>query len=319
MKRLISTVAGAAGALSLLAAVPAAAQVLSIGTTKGGATAQVANIISKVVSTKSGMQMRAQALGGTQQYIPMVNAGELDFGVSNLPQYTMAKTGTGLSKGTKYENLMLAGNLMVFRVGPIVRIQDNINSVADLKGKRLPVGFKAAPLFTFIGDAFLANGGLTADDGKKVPVVALRQHWSIFKEGKTDYIIGAVGTGVLKEINAAVPGGIKYLSLNAEPEAAKRITDIYPGSYLKEVKPAKPLTGVLEPVNVLHYDYLVWTHKGVSDEAVYKSVKALYENEAELKASSPLWRSHASKTMGKDHGFAYHPGAMKFYKEVGLR
>jgi TRAP transporter TAXI family solute receptor len=231
----------------------------------------------------------------------------------------MAKTGTGLSKGTKYENLMLAANLMVFRVGPVVGINSGINKLSDLKGKNVPAGFKAAPLFNYIVGSFLANANVSAKDTRSIPVVALRQHWNMFKEGKIDVVVSAVGTGVLKELNAAVPGGIKYLTMDDSPDALARTKAAYPGIYLAEVKPAKPLTGVLEPVKVLHFDYLLWTHKGANPEVVYKTVKAMYENEKDLKTSSPLWRSHASKTMAKKHPFDYHPGALKFYKEVGLR
>ena len=325
MKRGLHLLAGVAGALSIAASMTvsmtgaASAQVASIGTTKGGATAQLSGIISKVVSTHAGVQMRSQTLGGTQQYIPMVNAGEIDFGLSNLPQYTMAKTGTGLSEGTKYENLQLAATLMIFRVGPIVRREAGIDKLSDLKGKRVPAGFKASPLFSFIGRAMLANGGIGMDDVRPIPVVALRQHWDMLKEDKIDFMIGAVGTGVLAEINASVSGGIKYLSMDTSPEAVKRTLDIFPGSYIDEVKPAKPLVGVLAPVHGLHFDYLLWTHKGASDDLVYKVVKAMYENEKELKESSPLWRSHASKRMAKEQAFDYHPGALKFYKEAGLR
>tara|TARA_R110002072_G_scaffold132608_1_gene272734 strand:+ start:2009 stop:2962 length:954 start_codon:yes stop_codon:yes gene_type:complete len=297
----------------------ASAQIVGIATTKGGATAQVSNAIAKVVSLKSDIEVRTQIMGGTQQYIPVVNEGEIAFGLSNLPQYTMAVTGTGLSAGTKYDNLRIAATMMVFRVGPIVARNSGINKLSDLRGKRGPAGFKASPLFNYIFSAFLANGGLSIDDVKKVPVIALRQHWNIFKQGKIDVMIGAVGTGVLKEINVAVKGGIKYVSMDPSDEAVKRSLAVFPGSYLQEVKPAKPLTGVLEPVNVLHFDYLLWTHKGASNETVYKVVKTMHENEQDLKASSPLWRSHSSKRMSKDQGFEIHPGAMKFYKEIGAR
>ena len=206
---------------------------------------------------------------------------------------------------------------MVFRVGPLVARDAGINKLSDLRGKRAPAGFKAAPLFSYILGAFLANGGLSIDDVKKVPVIGLPQHWESFKQGKIDVMVGAVGTGVLQEINASVKGGIKYLSLDPSDAAVKRALEVYPGSYLKVVKPAPPLTGVLEPVHVLHFDYLLWTHNGAPNEVVYKVVKAMYENEKLLKESGPLWRSHSSKGMSKDQGFAYHPGAIKFYKEIG--
>ena len=92
-----------------------------LGTTKGGLTAQVTATISKVVSTHAGgLQMRTQVMGGTQKYIPVVNAGELEFGVSNIMQYTMAVTGTGMSEGKKYDNLRLVATMMLFRSGWLV-------------------------------------------------------------------------------------------------------------------------------------------------------------------------------------------------------
>ena len=317
MRKTLPMMAAAAAVLSFAGA--ASAQIQAIATTKGGATAQVSTAIAKVVSLKSPLQLRTQVMGGTQQYIPIVNAGEIAFGLSNLPQYTMAKTGTGLSEGTKYENLQIVATMMVFRVGPIVTRESGINKLSDLRGKRTPSGFKASPLFNYILGAFLANGNVPADATTRVPVIALRQHWNAFKQGKLDMMIGAVGTGVLTEINAAVKGGIKYVSLDPSEEAVKRTLAVYPGSYLKVVEPAKPLTGVLEPVNVLHFDYLFWTHNKAPNDVVYTVTKAMYENEKLLHESSPLWRSHSSKGMAKDQGFEIHPGAMKFYKEVGLR
>ncbi|MGB0631831.1 MAG: TAXI family TRAP transporter solute-binding subunit [Alphaproteobacteria bacterium] len=317
MKSIASTAAVVAAVVSLTGA--ASAQIQGIATTKGGATAQVSTAIAKVVSLKSPLQLRTQVMGGTQQYIPVVNAGEIAFGLSNLPQYTMAKTGTGLSAGTKHDNLRIVATMMVFRVGPIVGRNSGINKLSDLRGKRAPAGFKAAPLFNYVLGSMLANAGLSIDDTQKVPVIALRQHWNAFKQGKIDVMVGAVGTGVLKEINAAVKGGIKYLTLDPSDEAVKRTVAVYPGSYLKVVKPAKPFTGVLEPVHVLHFDYLFWTHKDAPNDLVYTVTKTMYENEKLLRESSPLWRSHSSKRMSKDQGFALHPAALKFYKEVGAR
>lgn len=256
-------------------------------------------------------------MGGTQQYIPLVNAGELDFGVSNLPQYWMAKTGTGMAK-RKYDNLILVAKMMTFRTGLLVANKSNIHKVTDFRGKRAPHGFKAAPLFHFLFSAYLANGGLSYDDVTKVPVVALRQHWNLFKQGKIDGVVAAIGSASVKDMNASIKGGVRYISLEKSSEAVKRTLAIYPKSKLRQVKPNPKLTGVLSPVNVLHFDYTLWTHKGQKDETVYKVVKAMYESEQALRATSPLWRTHASKTMAKQQGTPYHPGAIKFYREVGI-
>lgn len=311
-------IALAAIAASVAFGTAASAQTVGIGTTKGGATNQVATSIAKVVTLNSDLQMRTQTMGGTQQYIPIVNAGEMDFGISNLPQYWMATTGTGMSEGTKYENLRLVATLMQFRVGPTVAAKSEIRKTSDLKDKRVPFGFRSAPLFAFVMNGFLANGGLTYEDVSKVPAIGLPQHWTMFKEGKLDVVISAVGTGAVKEMNAVTDGGVRYISLDTSDAAIKRLLDIYPRSYIAEVKPGKGLVGVLEPVQILHYDYMLWAHKGTDDEAVYKVAKAVYESEKELKASSPLWRSFSPSKMAKDQGTGYHPAALRFYKEAGL-
>ena len=256
-------------------------------------------------------------MGGTQQYIPLVDAGEMHFGLSNLPQYWMAKTGTGLSP-QKYENLMLAANMMVFTVAPLVADTSKIRKATDFKGTRAPYGFKAAPLFGYIVEGFLANGGLTYKDVKRVPTVGLPQHWDAFKEGKIDFSVAAIGTGAISEMNAAIKGGVRFISLDNSPEALKRLTAVYPKSFLKQLEPSPTLVGVKEPIYTLHYDFLLWTHKGIDDQTVCDVVKAMYDNEKELRDSSPLWRSHASATMAKEHDTPYHPGAVRFYKEVGL-
>ncbi|MEK9685363.1 MAG: TAXI family TRAP transporter solute-binding subunit [Rhodospirillaceae bacterium] len=298
----------------------ASAQTFGIGSTKAGAVAQITATISKAVSEHApGIQMRKQTMGGTQQYIPVVNAGELGFGISNITQYYMAQEGIMLSKGTKYTNLRLLTTMMKFTVSPVVAIKSGINTIADLKGKRISSGFKGAPLFHYITSGALASANVTYDDVKKVPQVGLVQHWRAFIAGKTDMAISAAGTAFVKQMQAKIDGGVKHLSFENTPEALKRMQKWYPKSEWQVVKPAKGLTGVLKPTTFVAYDFLLWTHKGLSDEVAYKVAKVMHTQEKQLKAGGPLWRSYqANGRLQKDHGYAYHPGAIKYYKEVGL-
>ena len=309
----------AAGTLVLLTATGAAAQSVGIGTTKGGLTAQVTATISKVVSAHAGgLQMRTQVHGGTQKYIPVVNAGELEFGVSNIMQYTMAQRGTGMSAGKKYTNLRLVATMMVFRTGLLVPKNSGITKVSQLRGKRIASGFKGAPLFHFLLSAGLANAGLSYDDVTKIPYIGLRQHWNGFKQGKIDAAWGSVGAGHVRDMNAKIKGGVRFLSFDTSADATKRTQNFAPHTHFLVVKPAKPFVGIVEPTTVLAFDYMLWAHKSVSNDIVAKVVKAMYENEKELHAASPTWRSHKSKKMAKDQGFVYHPGAVGFYKKVGI-
>ena len=307
-------------AVGVAFAATASAQTVGIGSTKAGAVAQITATISKVVSEADvGIQMRNQTMGGTQQYIPVVNAGELDFAISNIPQYNMAVTGTLLSAGTKYDNLRLVTNMMKFSVGFVVPIKSGLKSIAELKGKRLAAGFKAAPLFANIHQGGLGTFGLSYDDVQKVPAVGLVQHWRMMMEGKVDGVIAAAGSGFIKQMNAKIDGGVKYLSFPNTPEALKEMHKFFPKTFWSTIQPRKGLTAVLEPVTLVTYDYMFWTHKGMSDEIVYKVTKVMHQQAAKLKEGGPLWRTYtADANLAKQHGLPYHPAAEKYYKEAGL-
>lgn len=305
----------AAGAL---ASAGVSAQTVGIGTTKGGATAQVAAAIAKVVSSKSPIQMRTQTMGGTQQYIPVVNAGELEFGVANIIQTHMARTGTGLSRGKKYDKLYMVATLMKFRVSALVPVKAGFKTLKDLKGSRYPVSFKASPLIGLILESFLVNGGMSVKDVQAVPAVALRQHWNMMEQGKIDAATAVVGSGIIKKLNSTIDGGVKFLSLDTSAAGQDRLKKMLPGVYLTRVKPTPKYVAVRESVSVLTYDYLLWTYKDMDPKVVYDVTKALYDNERSLRDTGPLWGTHASATMAKKQGnHPHHPGAIKFYKEVG--
>ncbi len=303
-----------ATAAATLIAGSAMAQTVGIGTTKGGATAQVSAGISQIVTEHAGLRMLPQPMGGTQQYIPMVNNGELEFGIANMMQTIMAYSGTGLSEGQKFDNLRLVATMMQFRVGLIVRADSDIHTIKDLQGKRLPSGYTSSPLFLAILDGMLANGGLTFDDVVGVPVTGLVPGINAFKEGKIDAVIGSVGAGFVNDAAAAV-GGIRFLPFDSSPAMAKAFSDKAPRTYISEVAPGP--TGIEKPTPVMFFDYMLWAGKDVSDDDVYKVAKAMYENEDQLHGLSPLWSTHKSANMGKNQDMPYHPGAMKFYKEVG--
>jgi uncharacterized protein len=290
------------------------AEVIGIGTTNGGANASIGAAISQVVSSKTDFQMRPQKMAGTQQYIAVINAGRLEFGISNVMQYDMAVEGTGLSAGHPNENLRMVATLMTFRQSPLVGRKSGINSIYDLKGKRVPSGFAASPLFDLFMEAFMKSAGLTWDDVKPVPVVGLRQSWEALKQGKTDVAIITSGAGPLREMDTTISGGVKYIpALNNET-----ILKMLPKTRIEMVEPDENSVALREPMLMNVYEYVLFVNKSVADEKVYQVVKALYQNEKDLKAMSPLWKTYSAENIARDYGLEYHPGAVRFFEEMKL-
>tara|TARA_R110002051_G_scaffold324519_2_gene422137 strand:+ start:7761 stop:8702 length:942 start_codon:yes stop_codon:yes gene_type:complete len=290
------------------------AQVLSVGTTEGGAVAQLGATVSNVVSTHSEHQMRPQAMAGTQQYMAGVDMGRIDFGISNAMQYYMAATGTMLSEGEPHENLRIVATLAPFVQGVIVTKESGISSVAELKGKRIPVGYNASPLFEYFWDAFLTGSDLTRDDVTGVPVSSLPNSWQAFREGQVDAVIAAAGSAAVREMDATIDGSIRYVPL----EADAAMMEALPKTRIELVEPAEGLDGIDEPTGLHVYETVLFAHKDVPDEVVHAVAKALAENESALREGGPLWASYSTETIFSDFGMEYHPGALSYYEEAGI-
>jgi TRAP transporter TAXI family solute receptor len=231
----------------------------------------------------------------------------------------MAISGTGLSKPTKYDNLRLVTTMMKFNVSFVVPNASGVTDVSGLKGKRLAAGFKAAPLFANVHAGALGTVGLTYDDVKKVPAVGLVQHWRMLMQGKVDGVIAAAGSGFVKQMHAKIKGGIRHLSFINTPESLKAMHKFFPKTYWSVVKPRKGLTGVTVPTTFITYDYMLWTHKGLSDKTAYTVAKVMHLQTAQLKGGGPLWKSYEGNSrLAKNQDMTYHPGAVKYYKEAGL-
>jgi hypothetical protein len=313
--RIVHVAAFAALAIAA-AAGAAAAQTIGIGTTQGGATNQVATAIATVVSAKSGLQMRPQPYANTAQYIPVVNAGRLEFGVSNVVQALYAAKGEGMSAGRPHPDLRLVAVLFPFEATLFVAEKSGIKSMAGLKGRSVPT-FTDESLGDFIMKGFLANAGVPYGEVKTVKVPNFPRMWDAFKEGAVDTMIATVGSRPTFEAKAAL-GELVALPIDPRPAAMAELQKFLPQAYAIEVKADARLPGMAADRWVMAFDYVLWAHKGVPDEIVAKVAAALHDHPADLHASAPIWRSFKPAGMAKDVGLDWHPGAAAYFRQKGL-
>lgn len=317
MRKPLAALALPAVALSVLAlavaSAPARAQTVALGTTKGGATAQIATAIAQVVTKHAdGVQVRPQPVANTAQYIPPINAGQIEFGIANAPQTSNAFTGEGMSAGKPNPNLRMVATLFPFNAGLVATKASGMKSYADLKGKKLP-WFAENSLGDVIMRACLEAAGLGPDDVTRVPMPNFPRMFDAFKTGQTDVSIATTGSQNTIDFEQTIDGGIRFLSFEeaASPVLAKRL----PGTTLRKV-PAKAENPGIEPDTVVFsYPYTLFTHAGMNEDVVTRVTKAMLEHGAELRATSPLWAEYDPARLGQGIGVPYHPGALKAFAE----
>ena len=294
------------------------AQSVSVITTPPGSfTHSAGAAIAKVITEKSKHRAVLQAQAASA--VISVAAGTGEFGMGNAHDTTFYVTGTGEYAGQPPKaNVRNIGPLSIYRVALHVRADSPMKSIKDLKGKRVSGGFNAQKAIGRIIEAHLANAGLSYDDVQKVLVPNVRSSADDFMTGKTDVLFFALGSAAVKQAAASV-GGLRVLNIESSPEARERMEKVLPGSYVLNVKPAPNIEGMKEPTNIVAFDMAFFTNKDVPDDVVYAVTKALHQNKADLvKAFRPMALFNPAGMAKPLKAVPFHPGALKYYKEIGL-
>lgn len=296
----------------------ASAQTIGIVTTPAGSFSNSAGqAIAKVLVEKARLRAIVQAQASTG--FDEVESGSADFNVSNSFDATFFSTGTGEYQGQGEHPVMrYAGALIPYRVAMHVRADSGINAITDLKGKRVSSNFNAQKTIARIIDAHLANAGLSYNDVVRVPTPNVVRQAEDFMSGKVDVLFFALGSAAIKQANASV-GGLRVLEVNTSPEAMKRTQALLPGAYVLQVVPNPAVEGITRPTHLIAFDMVMITNAKVPQDIVYRVVKALHENKQDLVATFPPFALFQPQNMAKTlAGVPLHPGAMKYYKEIGL-
>lgn len=293
-----------------------------IGTNPAGTVFYaLAGGVAKVASEATPMQVNIQPYTGTSTFLPLLNNGELDFGIVNAVDMGMAYLGPQkLKVGGKNDfqhgpNLRLVMRGAPLIVGLLVKKDSPLKSVHDIKGKRVTGEYPAHQAVWFNMYGALATGGLTWKDVKVVPVPAVNDGVDALVQGRAEVTTGALGMAKIREADAAV--GVRHLPHDCSPEGDKRLRQAVPGYYSRIVK-AGTLPAVVEDTCAIAYDIYFATYKSAPDQVVNAVLKAIWDNEAKLKPIHPGFREWTNdRAVAPDVTIPYHPGAIKFYQEKG--
>lgn len=311
---------GLALALSVLLSLPSLSAIPRSATLATHATGSLYNAIgtgiATVVSRHTPMTVRVQPFAGPPAWLPSMDSGDTDMGVLTSADAATSYKGIILYKRSfKNTRILVVGGFL--QLGFYVPRDSPIETVADLKGKRIPTDFPGTPIVKLSSAAALASAGLTYNEIVKVPVSDLQAGAQAFVEGRTDAGWHSVGSPAVEEANAR-KGGVKFISVIPGQEGAKKMAAIYPGSFPSVLK-AGSATGIVKDTAVLTNDIYLVASKALSEEAAYEVVKALWEFNQELGAAYPALKAWRRDRMVSENAYIpYHPGAVRFFKEKGV-
>ena len=292
---------------------------LTIGTSAEGSVGNAAGrAVARLFSAKCGLAVEACPTAGQSVLLPQVNDGVLDMGIANVLEVAEALRGDGVFAGRRQTNLRALCVLFPNRTGLFVRARSGIRSIADLKGKRISWGFSSMTSMNRLVLAILANGGLSLDDVTPVQVANANGGIDGLIEGKLDAFYSAPGAGRVAEA-ARQTGGLRMLPLSIDAAAVTAMQAIVPESFAYETPPQTGLTGIDETIHTLSYDLPLLVGAHVADDAVHRIAAVMAEHGAGLADVLGDFSAFRVNAMPRSIPCDYHPGAIRFYRERGIR
>ncbi|WP_448531829.1 TAXI family TRAP transporter solute-binding subunit [Pseudothermotoga sp.] len=308
MKRLL------VAAIALLVIVTQAATFLTIATGGTAGTyyplgAGMADIWNKNIK---GMNAMVQSTGASVANINLLRNKEVDLIFVQNDVAFYAYNGVELFK-EPFPQLRGLATLYPETVQIVALADRGINSVYDLKGKRVAVG--AAGSGTEVNARqILAAAGITYKD-IKVQYLSFAEAASNLKDGNIDAAFVTAGHPTAAIVDLAAVRKIVLV-----PVADEIITSLqkdYP-FYVKIVVPAGTYKGVDTDVVTVAVKAMLAVRAEMPEDLAYQLLKTMYANQKRLIEAHAKGELIIPETGKEGMSIPLHPGAEKFFKEMGL-
>jgi len=259
-----------------------------------------------------GWQATAESTKGTQENIRRLASGELDVAMANAAiTYFAARGESGWEQAYPVRAVMtLAPNVALF----IAEEDSGIRSIADLRGRRVVVG-PAGAGFEFFIEPLLAAHGLSYDDFTPLNNTQTGAV-DMLADGSAGAAIlgGAVPTASI--VQASSSQDIRLVPFGAE--ARENLIARYPFFYAHTI-PAGTYRGQDEEYQGLDVGSMhLVTSAAIDEDLIYRVTKLIYENRAAVAESHPAGRAINPENVVRDNGVEFHPGAIRYYREIGI-
>lgn len=304
-------------ALAGTAATASAQFVVMGGNPAGSLFYTQAQALATTINKHTGYRVDVLPQAGSV-FFPMFQTQEADIGIASPVEAKLAYDaeapfeGANGGDGYQMQTLMLGS---VNRLSLVTRASDDINSLEELRGRRVVADYGAFAGATKTALAALASAGLTTDDVNVVPVSSYPEGVRAVIEGRADAAVGSVGSGILQELDAA--HGARLLPIHTEEAAVARLQEVGPAFVPLEVD-AGPV-GIDERTAVLSYQTTLYTRLDLEEEVIQNIMEVLWNNADELPAiTRTLSTWQPENYANTDVVIPFHPVAIEFYKEQGV-
>ncbi len=321
MKRgILATVALGAAMLFTLATAQAKTTFVTIGT--GGITGvyyPTGGAIAKMVNKKRkqyGIRATVESTGGSVFNINAVMSGDLEFGIAQSDRQYQAVHGLAeWEKKGPQKDLRAVFSIHPESVTLVAAVDAGIKDIRDLKGKKVNIGNPGSGQRQNAIDA-LETVGIDYKKDLQAESAKASEAPGLLQDGRIDAFFYTVGhpSGAIKEATSGARK-VRFASITGIDKLLAK----YP-YYARSVIPVAMYPGAQNDKDVPTFGVkaTLVTSAKVPDDVVYAITKEVFDNFDDFKKLHPAYSTLTKESMLEGLSAPLHPGAVKYFKEVGL-
>ncbi|MDP3621042.1 MAG: TAXI family TRAP transporter solute-binding subunit [Polynucleobacter sp.] len=274
----------------------------------------LAAVLSKHVP---GMSATAEVTGGSVDNLKLIGTGKPYVGFSMADAAKDASVGEDKFKGKPIDLrtlLVLYPNQM-----HVATVESTgIKTMSDLKGKRVSTGSpgSATEVMAF---RLLEAAGLDPNKDVKRERLSVAESVNAVKDRKIDafFWVGGLPTAAVTDL--ANSPGMKIVMVDTAAEVPA-MNKKYGNLYFPSTITKQTYNGMAKDNNVAAVANILVVSSAMSDAEAYKIVKAVFDNQLDLVRSHAEYRNvKLENQKASSSPVAYHPGALKYFKEKGIK
>jgi TRAP transporter TAXI family solute receptor len=289
---------------------------ITIGTSSSGGTFNTLGVaIAQTLSAKiKETSFSAEVTGGSGENCARIGNGELQMAFAAASAAFEAANGVGAFDGKKVDNIRAIVNMYpaVMQISALEK--SGIKEVGDIVGKKINIG-QAGSGSESQSIAMLESFGIGLDTFDPQRLSHANAADAMVDEKLDAYInLGAMGQS--HQMKAMTSG--KAVMVDFTPkELVDKLIEKYPYYYHFTI-PAGTYPNQKTDNLTFATGTLLITSAEVSEELVYQSVKNLFESVPELAKTVAIASNIKHESALNVAGIELHPGAIRYYKEVGI-
>ncbi|WP_163527337.1 TAXI family TRAP transporter solute-binding subunit [Halobacillus ihumii] len=289
--------------------------VLSTGTTTG-VFYSLGALLSTTWTDELGTQVTSQGSNGSVDNLNLMSQGNVTMGFSTVNMMYQAYNGVGNFEDNQYKDIRVLANLYP-NVSHVIALEGSgIESPSDIKGHSFVFGAPGSA--TAIESELLLKAHGVNVDSVNANYVGFTEAVDLLRNGQVE--AANIYTGVPSSAATELISTVDSKVLSFSEDAIKTLTDEsdYPWNFKHTIEAGTYDNQPEDIITVGQFSGIA-VDANVSEEKVYELTKALWENLDKLKDGQAVAKQFDPElAVQGTAGVPLHPGAKKYYKEIGV-